>query len=417
MTRSRRDIPTLERRSARRLALARAGLLQPKWVGLSRSPKVGQRLTNREFVHRIIDHFGYLQLDTVSIAGARSHAIVVLSRFPSARPELVESLLEPNAPLFEYWGHEASWIPLELYPHFEFRRERFKRHPWWGNIVGAHPKEAKRLLDWIEREGPLHASELERTTGEKHRSPGWWNHSLAKRLAAALWSSGELSIRGRTRFLRTYDIRERVIPERYLAQRIDREDAFDTLVLKALDGHGWATTGTIAATWRLKSTEGIVQASLARLREAGEVVPVRVRLDRTIDAWIRPRDLDLVDRLARLRPRPDRGVLLSPFDPVLWDRKRVRQLFDFEQVLEIYKPEPQRKYGYYCLPILAGDRLIGRVDLKAHRTASGSGRLEILALHYGGEGEVRSPSAADREAARSAIERFAKQLRLSADRV
>ena len=145
---------------------------------------------------------------------------------------------------------------------------------------------------------------------------------------------------------------------------------------------------------------------LARLRDKGEIVACALRDDdgRRTPGWIRPRDLDLADRLKRVRPRNDRGVLLSPFDPVLWDRPRVRRLFGFDQVLEIFKPAGQRVYGYYCLPVLAGERLVARVDLKADRQ---NGNLHILSHRFEAADTRGNVSAADREALRTAVTRYA----------
>src|SRR5688500_1991828 len=187
--------------AARRLALARSGLLKPEWTDLpgsaGRSP--------REAAHRIIDRFGYLQLDTVSIAGARSHTIVLLSRLEGFEHELGESLLTPGAPLFEYWAHEASWIPLGLYPVFAFRRRAFKHHPWWGDVIGENRKIARDLIRRITEEGSLRSLDM-----EGRGSRGWWNLKVARRVAAALWSSGELAIRERKSFQRTFDLTDRV---------------------------------------------------------------------------------------------------------------------------------------------------------------------------------------------------------------
>ena len=135
---------SLGTREARRLALARAGLLKPEWTGFPRSGR-GRGARARRAAAAVLARFGYLQLDTVSVAGARSHAIVLLSRLEGFDPELGEELLRPGEPLFEYWGHEASWIPLELYPAFEFRRREFRAHPWWGDLVRAHPDVTRRL--------------------------------------------------------------------------------------------------------------------------------------------------------------------------------------------------------------------------------------------------------------------------------
>ncbi|MEE8142912.1 MAG: crosslink repair DNA glycosylase YcaQ family protein, partial [Planctomycetota bacterium] len=325
-------------RDARRLALARAGLLKPAWTGCpARARGAGKRA--REAANAIIRRFGYLQLDTVSIAGARSHTIVLLSRLEGLDPTVGEELLCPSGSLFEYWGHEASWIPLELYPVFAFRRREFRKHPWWGDIVNEHPNVARNLRRRIREEGPLRSIDM-----EGRGSRGWWDLKIAKRVATALWSSGELAIRERKNFQRTYDLAHRVIPDPLRNHRLPTREALETLLLKALDGHGWATTGTLLRTWRLGKRKQEIAAVLRRLEEKRKIVPCALenRGGRPTPGWIRPEDQQLAERLRDVPPRRDRGVLLSPFDPLLWDRERVKRLFDSGQVLEIFKPASKR---------------------------------------------------------------------------
>ncbi len=393
---------TLSVREVRRLALARAGLLNPAWTTLpSRAGGRGKRA--RAASLKIIERFGYLQLDTVSIAGARSHALVLLSRLEGLSPKLPEELLRPGEPLFEYWGHEASWLPLELYPVFAFRRRKFREHPWWGDIVGANPDVADNLMQRIRNEGPLRSIDF-----EGRGSRGWWDLKVAKKVASQLWSAGILAIRARKNFQRSYDLAERVIPEDLLNRETPFPKALKILLLRALAGHGWAQTGTLAATWRLRNLQKEIAEALDELVENGDVLSCILQTPdgRRAKGWIRPSDLSLAARLRRSRPRLDRGVLLSPFDPVLWDRSRTRAVFGFDQILEIFKPAPQRVYGYYCLPILAGDRLIARVDLKADRKA---GLLKVLSLRFE---NTNLSSATTGEAARSALERYSRALDL-----
>lgn len=393
------DLPAT---SIRRLALCKAGLLKPEWTGLpSRAKGAGRRARNAAL--EIVRHFGYLQLDTVSVAGARSHSIVLLSRLHGFGPKLAEQLLSPGQPLFEYWGHEASWIPIELYPLFGFRREAFVRHPWWGDLIGQHPDVCRDLIQRIRDEGPLRSADMEGPGGK-----GWWDLKLTKRVATALWSSGELAIRERTNFQRSFDLAERVIPPEIREVSVEQEDAVGALLLKALEGHGWAATSTLVQTWRLKNMQEQVARALERLAEKKLVEPCSlVGADGSRrKGLVSQTDLELTTRLERVRPRRDLGVLLSPFDPVLWDRQRVAQLFNFQQVLEIFKPATQRRYGYYCLPVLAGENLVGRCDLKADKK---NGRLHVLALHHE-EGEGQTSAA--KNACRAAINRYADALGL-----
>lgn len=389
--------PSLDLLAARRLALAAAGLLKTEWTGLP--ARAGRR--PRQAALQVIGHFGYLQLDSVSVAGARTHGLVLLSRLEGFPPALGEEMLQRGEPLFEYWGHEACWLPLELYPAFAFRRTELQHHPWWGDLIGNHPEIARDLVRRIAEQGPVRSTDL-----EGQRSGGWWSHKLSKKVAEALWSSGVLAIAERRGFQRTYDLAERVIPEEVRSRPLPVEEALEVLLLRALQAHGWATLGTLAATWRLSGKRAALEAALGRLIEAGKVVRCTLDLgQRKVAGYVRPQDLELAERLRGLRPRKDAGILLSPFDPLLWDRPRVLQLFGFEQFIEIYKKPHQRVYGYYVLPLLAGDRLIGRVDLKADRKA---GRLLVQGRHF----EAAAPSAADGEAMRSAIDRLAGQLGL-----
>ena len=366
----------------------------------------GRALSARKAAHRVIQRFGYLQLDTVSIAGARSHAIVLLSRLAGFDRMLAEELLRPQEPLFEYWGHEASWIPIELYPVFGFRRKDFCCHPWWGDLIGQHPKIANDLRRRVREEGPLRSLDMDGRGGR-----GWWDLKIAKQVATALWSAGEFAIRERKNFQRSFDLAERVIPEHLRNIRVPEPEAFEQLLVRALQGHGWASNGTLAQTWRLTNRQTDIKAALSRLAGKGEIIPcVLVNDDnKKSPGWIRPNDLDLAAKLKRIRPRRDQGVLLSPFDPILWDRRRVQRLFAFDQVLEIFKPAAKRIYGYYCLPVLSGEHLIARLDLKADRKAR---KLEVLSYRFEKTNAKGAATSEDREAARTALARYAGALSL-----
>ncbi len=360
----------------------------------------------RRTAHDVVRRFGYLQLDTVSIAGARSHVIVLLTRIPRLKPAAGEELLRPGEPLFEYWGHEVCWMPIELYPLFQFRRNDIRGREWWGSVMKQHRDLSREILARIRGEGPLRSSDL-----EGPGSRGWWELKPAKRVLTALWSSGDLAIRERRSFQRTFDLTERVIPEDARRTEVDREESLRRLLLLALRGHGWATTGTLARTWRLINRPKEIAAALRSLAEEGQIVPCDLDSGKgkRTRGWIRPADLERAAQLRRIRPRRDQGVLLSPFDPLLWERPRVRELFDFDQVLEIFKPAPTRTYGYYCMPVLAGERLVARFDLKADRK---NGTLRVLSVRFEGPRPRRPASPEDGAAARVALDRFARALNL-----
>ena len=254
-------------------------------------------------------------------------------------------------------------------------------------------KRANAIRRRIRDEGPLRSTDFDDKADRND-----WGATLSRRLLRSLWWAGELAVRERKNFHPLYDLAERVIPEKARRRKVERQEATKILLLKALDGHGWATSRTLVQTWRLTKRQKLIKTCLEQLRE--EAVIVACSLDGS-PGWIRPDDFALAARLERLRPRSDVGVLLSPFDPVLWDRDRVQTLFGFEQVLEIFKPAHQRKYGYYCMPVLAGDKLVARCDLKADRKA---GRLEVVARHHEAPGS--------RRAVESALKRHASALRL-----
>ena len=191
---------------ARRLALAGAGLLAPRRLGLPERAGV-RSAPARERCHRIVEHFGYLQIDTVAVSGARSHCIVLASRLPGLDAALAETLLAPGAPLFEYWGHEACWLPLALYPCFAWRRKQYREHPWCGDVLREHRRLARSIVKRIECEGALRSLDLEGRSGA-----GWWDLKLSRRVAESLWLVGRLAIRERRSFQRCFDLVERVVP-------------------------------------------------------------------------------------------------------------------------------------------------------------------------------------------------------------
>lgn len=319
---------------------------------------------------------------------------MLLSRLSELDPELPESLLRPKAPVFEYWGHEASWLPMELYPVFAFRRQEFRqRSPWWGPVLQENRAKARAVLRRVRDEGPMRSADFEDDTGRSD-----WGYTLTRRILRCLWWAGDLAVRERRNFQPYYDVTERVIPDKARESSVPRREATKILLLKALDGHGWAQTKTLVDTWRLTKRRKLIQSCLDELAEEGEVVACS--LDGR-SGWIRRDDLELAARLGRARPSSEAGVLLSPFDPILWDRARVKRLFDFDHVLEIFKPAKERKYGYYSMPVVAGDRLVARCDAKADRS---TGTLRVLATHH--ESDPR-PAAV-----RSALSRHARSLKL-----
>jgi hypothetical protein len=260
------------------------------------------------------------------------------------------------------------------------------------------------VLARVRGEGPIRSTDLEDVPDR----PGSWGRTPTRRVLHALWSSGALAVRERRGFQRFYDLPERVIPESARRVRVPEPMALAELLLRALAAQGWATLTTLARTWRLTSRRPALERGLRRLERQGKVLRCALEDDAgSIPGWVLAGDLELAARLAALRLSGEHGVLLSPFDTLLWDRARVARLFGFDQRLEIYKPERQRRYGYYVLPVLAGDRLVARADLRAERQG---GLLHVLSLRFEAGG-ARVP-AVDRAAARTALARLGRGLGL-----
>ena len=382
-------IAELSVREARRLALHRSGLLaNPDW------PRAVGRRTHVPTAAAAVARLGYLQLDTIPICGARSHGLVLASRLPGYRPADAESLLGASEELFEYWGHEVSWLPLSLYGAVEFRRREFRQRPWWREIVAAHPQWVDEVLRRIRAEGPLGSRDF-----ASDKSDGTWYGRPPRRVLAALWSSGELAVRERIGFERVFDLAERVIPPG-APPPLPEIDGVALLLETAAGLHGWATAATLRETYRLQRSRHCVDDALSLLQEAGRLIAcdlVGAKGQRT-RGFIRPGDLQTAGQLGGARG--PQGVLLSPFDPLVWDRKRAALLFGFDAIMEFFKPAADRRYGYYCLPVLAGEHLVSRVDLRADRRA---GTIEVLSRHdetaHAGRARRSVPVALARHAA------------------
>ena len=340
---------------ARRVALAAQGLDRPR-------PATVDRRRLRTLVRRL----GVLQIDSVNVL-ARAHFVPPYSRLGTYEPGLLEALAYRHHDLFEYWGHEASLLPVELQPLLRWRMARAEQHAWgrMRRLAAERPDYVTWVRAQVAERGPVAAGELEART---ERAGPWWDWHDAKVALEFLFWSGQVTTATRRGFERLYDLPERVLPAAVLATPTPAlEDAQRELVRVAAGALGVATAGDLVDYFRLPVAEG--RARVAELVEAGELVPV------TVPGWRPPAYVTPDVRV----PRWVRGqALLSPFDPLVWERSRVERLFGFRYRIEIYVPAPKRQYGYYVLPFLLGDRLVARVDLKADRAA---GVLRVQAAY------------------------------------
>lgn len=388
-----RPIPVVSAPTARRLLLGAQGLLDDP-----RGPVTADRL------YDVVERMGFVQIDSINVV-ERAHNLTLAARLQGYRPALLARLLERDRRLFEHWTHDASAIPTAWYPHWRHRFERYRRrvleHPWWQERVGGDPGVIDRVRERLVREGPLRTRDFEDTRG-KDVDKTWWGWKPEKAALEYLWRTGEAAVAGRVNFHKVYDLAERVYPEAHAAPRPGEAEHLDWACRTALDRLGVASADEIAAFWQAVPLAD-AKAWCERAAAAGEIEPVRVEAadGSSRNAWAVP---GWEARAAALPPAPSRIRLLSPFDPILRDRRRTLRLFGFDYRFEAFVPAPRRQYGYYVLPILEGERLVGRLDPKLHRE---EGHLEVRRIWW--EPGVRD-SGARRKKLETALDRLAKQV-------
>jgi uncharacterized protein len=325
----------------------------------------------KKAVRSIIRQMHVLQIDTINVI-ARSPYLVLWSRLGDYNPRWLDDLLAEGA-LFEYWSHAACFLPIEEYPLY-----RHLYDSWLGGRARKWLDEnsavAETVLNHIRTHGETRSSDFERTDGQK---TNWFNWKEEKIALEYLFYAGELMVRKRHNFQRIYDLRERVLASLDKLADISPADAHDQFVLNTIQALGVTKAEWIADYFRLSKTD--VNAALKRLAQQDRLMTVEVE-GWNVSAYIHPGDRKHVEAAAAERGEIPRSktTFLSPFDPLVWDRKRALDLFNFDYKIEVYTPAPKRKYGYFTLPILYNNALIGRIDPKAHRK---EGIFEVRALH------------------------------------
>ncbi|MGM8930520.1 winged helix-turn-helix domain-containing protein [Salinicola halophyticus] len=354
--------------SQRRLTLAQARRLALKAQGFTyRFPDA----VNRGHLNRLLDRLGVLQIDSVN-ALARSHYLPVFSRlgpYPTALLDEAAWSRNRHRSLFEYWGHEASLLPISLYPAMRWRMRRAQDGMGIYKHLARFGRERREVIDRVlasvRDHGPLGAGAL--NTREGPAGP-WWDWSDEKHALEWLFAAGEVTVARRRGFERLYDLPERVLPATVLNQpEPDWLDAHRQLLRQSASALGVATEKDLRDYYRLAPQD--TRAALQTLIEDGTLTPV------SVEGWRQPAYVFGEPRIPR---QIDASALLSPFDSLIWFRERTERLFGFHYRLEFYVPPTRRVYGYYVMPFLHGDRLIGRVDLRARRA---DGELTVLAIH------------------------------------
>lgn len=345
----------LSNSQARRIALAAQGFADPRPQG---------RVDRRHF-RRVIDRIGLLQLDSVNVL-QRSHYLPMWSRLGPYSIEALDEFTARSGEMFEYWGHVASLLPVEIHRLLRWRMEELE--PWRRvkDMIGGHPDYVPSVLAEITENGPLTVSDL---SDPGARTGPWWGHGKGKTALDWLFSKGQITAYRNSNFGRLYDLPENVIPVEHLnSPTPPKEEAFRELLLLSARHHGVGTASDLADYYRLNKP--FARRVLAEMVAGGELNEVRV------EGWSDPA---LMHPEAKQPRRIEAAALLTPFDPVVWERDRTERLFGFHYRIEIYVPEPDRVYGYYVLPFLMDEALVGRVDLKSDRK---NGVLLVKGSYY-----------------------------------
>jgi uncharacterized protein YcaQ len=342
-------VTSLSKAQARRVALAAQGFRDRRHA-----------VPSMRTFDRTLARTAVLQIDSVNVL-QRAHYMPLYSRMGPYDTGLLRRASErPPRRIVEYWAHVAAFMTVELWPLMQHRMRSYRDrgHDWAA--VQHRPELVDSLLAEVRERGASTPRDLD--DGLPRSRDHWgWNWSESKKVLEYLFASGQLAVAGRNQhFERLYDLPERVLPADVLAVPVPPdEDAWCELVRRAAVAHGVATERCLGDYFRMRGDQ--VRPAVRQLVEAGELLPVRV------EGWDRPAFLHRDAALPRsVRAR----ALLSPFDPVVWERQRTERLFDFHYRIEIYVPEERRVHGYYVLPFLLGDRIVARVDLKADRGSS-----------------------------------------------
>ncbi|QIB35050.1 winged helix-turn-helix domain-containing protein [Ancylobacter pratisalsi] len=351
----------LSNADARRIFIARQGLSRPRG-----------KLGKAELL-ALIHEIGFVQVDSIATV-ERAHHHILFARNPSYRHEHLAALLEKDGELFEHWTHDASIIPSAFFIYWKHRFARARdslAERWRSWHENGFETYVDHVMERVKREGPLMARDFE---AEKRPPGGWWNWHPEKTALEYHWRTGTFAIAGREGFQKVYDLTERVIPARHFEGEVSVDAFVDWACSSALERLGFATHGEIAAFWDLVSPD---EARRWVAANASRLEPVSIALADGSRTRASHAFRGCAEAFAALPPPPARLRVLSPFDPLLRDRNRAERLFGFTYRIEVFVPAPKRVYGYYVFPILEGDRMVGRIDMKADRKA---GVLDVRRL-------------------------------------
>lgn len=341
-------VPRIANRRARALFLAHHGL--------AHSPVGAPPLAD------IIDQLGFVQLDSINTV-MRAHHMILKARRQSYRPPELNKLYAQRG-LFEHWTHDASVIPMSSFPYWKLKCRRDAERllsRWQTDRRAGFEENFTAVLEQIRKQGPCCSSDV--GEGEARSSGGWWDWHPSKTALEYLWRSGQLSVTRRINFRKFYDLTDHVVPEQIRHIATSAQETIDWCCSGALRRLGFATSGEIAKFWDIV-TVSEAKAWCAKALADGRIAEVDIAdcTGQLRRAFAYPELLDVP-----MPDLPERVRILSPFDPALRDRIRAERLFGFSYRIEVFVPEPKRRYGYYVFPVLEGAKLIGRIDMKSHR--------------------------------------------------
>lgn len=340
----------IDNRRARRLFMARHALAEPPTPKQSKADLLA-----------LVERLGFVQVDSIQTV-ERAHHMILFARNQTYRKRDLAALVERDRALFENWTHDASLIPTRFFPiwraAFEAKAPRLAKR-WTGYGREGFLEQLDGVLAEIARRGPCKTADM--GADEARSSGGWWEWNPSKTALEYLWRTGRLCVCRRENFHKVYDLTENVIPAAHRGPAPDRESLVDWCCGAALDRLGFATSGDLAAFW------GLISPVEAKDWAARQNALIEVEVESADGARPR-RHLTRPDLMEEEAPEPPARVrVLSPFDPMIRDRKRTRRLFGFDYTIEVFVPAAKRRYGYYVFPLLEADRLIGRIDMKADR--------------------------------------------------
>jgi uncharacterized protein YcaQ len=315
----------------------------------------------KEGVAQVIEKLGYIQIDTIAVV-ERAHHHTLWTRRPDYHPDMLHELQAKDRRIFEYWGHRASYLPMADYRFYLPKMRNFltSQGSWWTNWQKKHGHLMAPVLERIRKEGALSSKDFQQPD-DFQRGP-WWDWKPTKAALEILFWQGDLMITERRNFQRVYDLTERVLPESVDTRIPDDEELGQFLVWRALNAYGVSQEKEIRE--HIHGGKNVISKSLRDLVEAGEVIPLQVEGDKKSVYYASSRALE---KSNILRTASKKVFLLSPFDNFIIQRVRLKNLFDFDYAIECFTPPAKRKYGYFTLPILWGEKLVGRLDPKIDR--------------------------------------------------